>query len=91
MRMCQQQNEIVKSKPLFIPLKAEFFDAFERGEKTTEYRQRGPRGYGKAARLRGTIVGFSYDLIPAKLPGWLECYGAGGGDAACIKIQLEKP
>jgi hypothetical protein len=31
------------SKPLFIPLKAEFFEAFERGEKDTEYRVYGPR------------------------------------------------
>ena len=30
-------------KPLFIPLKAEFFNAFERGEKTAEYRVYGPR------------------------------------------------
>lgn len=30
-------------KPLFIPLKREHFEAFERGEKTTEYRVVGPR------------------------------------------------
>lgn len=92
-------------KPLFIPLKAEFFDAFKRGEKTTEYRLRGPRwnaetcppgrrvvlsrGYGRAHRLTGVIEGFHYDLMPSRLPGWLECYGPGAGDASCITIKLD--
>lgn len=82
-------NPPVDPKPLFIPLRGEYFDAFERGEKVTEYRQRGPRwnaetcyigrrvvlsrGYGKHRRLTGIITGFCYDLIPSKLPGWLEC------------------
>jgi len=93
--------------PLFIPLKAEFYDAFARGEKNTEYRQRGPRwnaetcfigrrvilsrGYGKQNRLHGKIVSFIYDLIPSRLPGWTECYGTDTGDAACIKIELDFP
>lgn len=29
-------------KPLFIPLKAEYFEAFERGEKKVEYRKYTP-------------------------------------------------
>lgn len=61
-------------KPLFIPLKAEFFDAFERGDKTHEYRAYGPRwnektcvpgrlvtlsrGYGKQKRLQGRVKSF---------------------------------
>lgn len=61
-------------KPLFIPLKGEFYDAFVRGEKTTEYRPYGPRwnervcrvgrpvvlsrGYGKCNRWCGMITGF---------------------------------
>ncbi len=69
-------------KPLFIPLKAKFFDAFERGEKDTEYRLRGPRwnaetcrigrrvvlsrGYGKQRRLTGVIASFHYDTLPAR-------------------------
>lgn len=92
--------------PLFIPLKAEFFAAFERGEKDTEYRLRGPRwnaetcyigrrvvlsrGYGKEHRLYGRVVGFHYDTLPSKIPGWKKCYGAKTGDAACIKIELDK-
>lgn len=61
-------------KPLFIPLRKEFYEAFESGTKTTEIRLHGPRwnantcaigrevvlsrGYGAAHRLSGTIVGF---------------------------------
>lgn len=32
-----------KVKPLFIPLKRKFFEAFERGQKTQEFRLWGPR------------------------------------------------
>lgn len=91
-------------KALFIPLKGEFFDAFARGEKRTEYRLRGKRwnldtcalgravilsrGYGKSKRLTGRIVGCCYDHLPSRLPGWLECYGP-GGCAVCITIELD--
>lgn len=90
---------------LFIPLRAEYFDAFARGSKTYEYRKRGPRwnaetctigrrvvlsrGYGKAHRLTGTITGFHYDTTPSRIPGWLECYGQSAGDAACIRIAVD--
>lgn len=92
-------------KPLFIPLKRKFYEAFVRGEKDTEYRRRGPRwnaktcaigravvlscGYGTRHRVTGKIVGFHYDTTPSRMPGWLECYGPNSGDAACIKIELE--
>ena len=61
-------------KPLFIPLKSKYFDAFADGSKTDELRRYGPRwnektcpvgrevvlskGYGKAHRLRGHILRF---------------------------------
>lgn len=61
-------------KPLFVPLKAEFYDAFASGTKTEELRRYGPRwnervcrigravtlsrGYGKTARLTGRIWRF---------------------------------
>lgn len=91
--------------PLFIPLKAKFYDAFEDGSKDTEYRQSGPRwnldtcqigrrvilsrGYGTQARLTGVIVGFHFDHLPGRIPGFRECYPS-GGVAACIKIKLDK-
>lgn len=94
-------------KALFIPLKAEFFEAFESGAKTVEYRKAGPRwnsetckvgrkvvlsyGYGIARRLSGTITGFCLDTAPTLLPGWVACYGEGEADAACIEIELDVP
>lgn len=81
-----------------MPLKREHFEAFERGEKTEEYRPYGPRwnektcrvgravtislGYGKARRLRGEVVSFQKDRHPFLLPGWLDCYGADLGEQA---------
>lgn len=62
------------TRPLFIPLSGRWFDAFERGEKTVEFRRLGPRwnaatcrpgrpvtlsrGYGKSRRLSGVILDF---------------------------------
>lgn len=78
-------------KPLFIPLKAEFFQAFKNGTKDTEYRLYGARwngstcapgrpvvlskGYGKHARLYGQVESFSVHTSPWHLKGWRECYG----------------
>lgn len=61
-------------KPLFIPLKTEWFEAFERGEKRSELRRYGPGwnertcrpgrsvtlscGYGKHRRMTATIAEF---------------------------------
>lgn len=61
-------------KPLFIPLKSEFYEAFERGDKHSELRLYGPRwnektcpagrpvilskGYGKQNRLQGVVIEF---------------------------------
>lgn len=64
----------INATPLFIPLKAPYFDAFKDGSKTEELRRYGPRwndstctigrpvtlsrGYGKAHRMTGTIRKF---------------------------------
>ena len=92
--------------PLFIPLKREFFEQFAAGTKTTEYRQRNARwnaetcwigrtvilslGYSKQHRLTGKVVGFHYDNLPGKLPGFRKCYGRNAGAAACIKIEVDR-
>jgi len=91
--------------PLFIPLKREYFEAFERGEKIEEFRPYGPRwneqtcpvgrqvvlslGYGKQRRLFGRVVGFRKDEQPQLRPAWVHCYGDKHAVAACIKIELQ--
>lgn len=78
-------------KPLFIPLKTEFFRAFQSGTKTVEYRQYGPRwnertcpvgrqvvlshGYGRHERLQGVVSGFSVEAEPTQTDAWRKCYG----------------
>ncbi|WP_374584429.1 hypothetical protein [Ideonella dechloratans] len=92
-------------KPLFIPLKTEFFTAFERGEKKTEFRPYGARwnertcqvgrkvvlshGYGKRRRLSGHVIRFEVSAEPTKSTAWHACYGERAGLAACIHIELE--
>ncbi len=61
-------------KPLFIPLKTEYYETFANGSKTSELRRYGPRwnertctigrpvvlskGYGKGSRMTGRITQF---------------------------------
>ncbi len=92
-------------KPLFIPLKREYFEAFKAGTKTEEFRPLGPRwngyvccigrpvvlslGYGEHERLTGRVVGFRASSEPTLTPAWKDCYGDRKGMAACIKIELD--
>lgn len=64
----------MNDKPLFIPLKSEYYEAFERGEKHVEYRLYGARwnentcrigrtvtlskGYGKRHRMTKEVIDF---------------------------------
>lgn len=92
-------------KSLFIPLKTEFYEGFRDGTKTEEYRCYGPRwnertcfvgrtvvlskGYGKANRMNGRVVGFTVSSEPTKSEAWKTCYGEKPGlVAACIKIEV---
>lgn len=91
-------------KPLFIPLKGEYFDQFASGEKTVEYRPYGPRwnagtcpigrevvlsrGYGKAHRLRGVVTLFDLSTRITLTPVWRSIYGNRHHTAACIHIAL---
>ncbi len=76
-------------KPLFIPLKRCYFEAFERGDKTHEYRRDVPRwspknvfpgrpitlsmGYGKKHRLSAEVVSRTERWMDS--PAWNDCYG----------------
>ena len=91
-------------KNLFIPLKTEWFRAFQSGEKTEEFRPLGPRwnpdqctigrpvtlakGYGRYERLSGTVTGFRVEHDTSKIKGWAECYGDRPGPVACIRIEI---
>jgi hypothetical protein len=93
-------------KPLFIPLKAEYFNAFADGSKSIEYRPYGARwnertcpvgrpvvlsyGYGKARRLRGRVTGFARSTLATTTDAWRDCYGDRHCEAACIRIAVEK-
>lgn len=95
----------MSDKPLFIPLKREYFEAFKSGEKNCEYRPYGKRwnektcrvgrsvvlslGYGKANRLKGTVSLVGIELNPRCLPGWTACYGNKHKEACCIYIDLD--
>ena len=90
-------------RPLFIPLKSEFYDAFLDGSKTVEYRRYGrgwneitrglgrlvvlSKGYGIQHRCTGVITGFEKAEMDS--PDWISCYGK-PGLAACIRIQLKQ-
>lgn len=97
-------NDFENMKPLFIPLKAEFFDAFQAGSKNKEYRRYGARwnektcpigrpvilsrGYGKAARLAGLVTSFEVSTKPTKTRAWKACYGSRRSKAAIIGIEV---
>ena len=93
-------------KPLFIPLKTEYYDAFASGKKTIERRKYGAgwneqtcrvgrrvtlsKGYGKQNRLYGTIKAFYVSAAAAKSDEWIAVYGPGEAVAACIGIELDE-
>lgn len=89
-----------EQKPLFIALKAEYYDKYERREKDTEYRAYGKRwnestceigrkailskGYGKQARMSGIVM--SAKVVPPT-PDFLKIYGP---DKKCFAIRFCK-
>lgn len=93
-------------KPLFIPLNSAPFDAFRKGEKKVEYRSYGPRwneqtcvvgrpvvlsrGYGKQARLTGTIRATGIITSPDTVQAYLATYGLSfTGPIIAIFIDLD--
>jgi hypothetical protein len=89
---------------LFVPLKSEYFEAFARGEKDTEYRPFGVRwnertcrigrpvvlskGYGKRHRLRGVVASFARVRTSRPSAAWAACYGSRECDMAWIQIKV---
>lgn len=92
-------------KPLFIPLKKEFFRQFKRGKKRHEYRLFGKRWNNKTCfpgrpvilssgysgpRLFGIIENVRVIVNARHLPGWVECYGPSGkAGHPAIEIKIK--
>lgn len=55
-------------KPLFVPLKREYFDQFANGTKRTEYRLYGPRWH-EGTVIKGRPVTLSLGYSGARLNG----------------------
>lgn len=68
------------AKPLFIPLKAEFFSAFEQGTKMVEFRVYGPRWNENTCRP-GRPVTLSYGYNGRRLPAEIVAFDIVGPDA----------
>lgn len=91
-------------KALFIPLKTEYYEAFERGDKTHEYRMHGVRwnkrtcsvgravtlskGYGKKHRLNAVIKSFELKAAHTCPPEFLNIY-AGKKNLVAAVIELD--
>lgn len=98
-------NQLRSERPLFIPLRRVYFEAFAAGTKTEEYRIAGRNwnakncypgrpvtlsmGYGTSHRLSGVVIAFHIEKDGRHLPGWTECYGQRIGPAAVISIRVE--
>jgi hypothetical protein len=87
-----------KQRPLFIPLKTEYFRAFENGSQSEELRRYGPRwnertctlgrpatlshGYS-GKRLKAVVIGFERRTMTT------DTYGP-DGDIAVIRLSVEQ-
>ena len=97
---------IPTEKPLFIPLKREFFEAFANGTKTEEIRVFGKTwsekncrigrpvvlslGYGTKRRLSGHVAGFRVSFTETLTEAWQKCYPTKIALAACIHIHIDR-
>lgn len=70
-------------KPLFIPLKAEHFEAFESGTKQFEYRPWGPR-WNERTLIVGRKVTLSYGYSGRRLNGYIASVGR------CKAVELDE-
>jgi ASC-1-like (ASCH) protein len=92
-------------KPLFIPLRSEYFDAFASGKKTCEWRIYGPRwnektctpgrevtlskGYGKHQRLRGIILSTCKHIFDDPVHVFNRVYGEKAKGAIAFEIRVK--
>lgn len=74
-------------KPLFIPLKTEWFRAFEAGEKSVEYRLEGTRWNADTCRI-GRAVTLSHGYSGSRLQGVVAGFEIVGPDAHPAIAQI---
>lgn len=86
------------SRPLFIPLRAEYFAQFAQGEKEVEYRAYGPRWNERTCELGRPVVlslGYSGARLNARVIGFerrrmsTEIYGP-RRQIAVIRLSVER-
>lgn len=93
---------MTEEKPLFIPLKTEYYNQFLSGEKTYEIRKYGARwnihtcrvgrkatlskGYGKQNRISGVITGFEFKSIDGLPPEARDAARKIYGDNDCFFV-----
>lgn len=92
----------IPQKPLFVPLKKKYFEMFESGEKTVEWRVQSPRwswrnccvgravvlscGYSKKRRLAGVITG-TWEISHCVQEDFVEVFGK-GKTARAFRVRL---
>lgn len=79
-------TDLATEKPLFIPLRTEWFRKFEDGSKDTEYRAYGPRWNEKTCRVgRPATVshGYSGERLSRKVTGFTKLRWALAPIEAC--------
>lgn len=69
-------------RPLFIPLRREWFEAFESGDKTEEHRRHGKRWNARTCRI-GRAVTLSLGYSGRRLTGVITSFGTRLCDAEC--------
>jgi len=93
-------------KPVFIPLKRQYFEAFKSGHKKIEYRRLGgqftsancfpgrevtlSKGYGKSNRIRGTVVKSWIEHHEHPAGAIAKCYGTEPIDIIAIEITVDR-
>ncbi len=93
-------------KPVFIPLKHQYFEAFKSGHKKIEYRRVGGQfilsncfsgrevtlslGYGTRSRLQGTVIRSWVKHYEHPTGAIAECYGPEPIDIIAIEILVER-
>ena len=85
-------------KPLFIPLKRQWFDAFARGEKHAEWRRYGGQWNERTCRIGRAVtlsLGYTHTRIAGEITSFAVCPATGpaaelyGEETPCAVIGIK--